>query len=300
MMIYALFILTAFIGAQETIQSQTQTTMVQQEPGKPIIVKWSETHQGILKVYPQVSPVLSLPFRVHENLCAPTIGQTCVFKTQFSEPWIFLAWHKHPDSKKIGQIIKQKSSGEFLEDNDTFLASEFKNFFPQLAKKLKSASIECSDYSWIPGSGQKTAPNALMISRWEIEFMVPNQETGISENRTIGGVLNLELTKNKSTLELQKAKALTSGDFTPPTLVFGDNFSWTLKDKTGDSCQIAFKPGDFSRVQATLDELRSKRPDSKDIKSYILQSSDELLYFPDGVSSDLSGFWQFLDTGDLE
>ena len=268
-----------------------QSSLPSIETGKPVILKWSDTHQGILKYQPRTSPTVAISFTVHENLCSTSAGQICKMKTQIANPWFVVVWHKHPDISKIGQPVIYDNKP--VESNDNIMISaEVKNFYPLLTKKLTPAAIECDDYSWIPGAlSSKSPPNNLKIARWESEFMLPNEDTGVTENRTVGGAINVSLQKsNDNSLVIKDIKALTSDDFLSSSLVVGDNFSWVLKEASGNSCQIAFKPGSLRDVEVALDQLRANAPQPAALLTYIV-GTDESINMPDGIGSTLSDFW---------
>jgi hypothetical protein len=261
------------------------------ETGKPVILKWSDTHQGILKYQPRISPPFTIPFTVHENLCSNSAGQSCKLKTQLTNPLFVVVWYKHPDNTKIGRPVSY--GNESLENEDDIeVSAEFKKIYPQLTKNLSAASIECTDYSWIPGTrSAKVPPNQLKIARWESEFMLPNEDTGVTENRTIGGAINVSLEKSKeNSLLIKDIQAITGDQFQVLSLVFGDNFSWVIKDATGESCQIAFKPGSLQEALSVSQQLRANTSEPSEMLTYIV-GTDESLNRPDGVGSTLKNFW---------
>jgi hypothetical protein len=282
-------IISFFIGIfMSSVFAQSSLPSI--EPGKPVLFKWSDTHQGVLKYQPRTSPTVIIPFTVHENLCSTPAGQICKMKTQIANPWFVVVWHKHPDTSRIGQPVIYDNKP--VESNDNIVISaELKKFYPLLAKKLTPAAIECDDYSWIPGApSTKAPPNTLQIARWESEFMLPNEDTGVTENRTVGGAINVALQKdNDNSLLIKDIKALTSDLFQSPSLVVGDNFSWVLKEASGHSCQIAFKPGSLTDVEVAIDQLRANAPQPATLITYIV-GTDESLNMPDGIGDSLS-FW---------
>jgi hypothetical protein len=284
-----LFFFTTFLASYVFSQSTASTLKI--ESGKPITLSWPDGRVAILKNYIQISPKISLDFQIHENTCNDFKGQICKYKIQFLESWSFMAWQKHPDAKKIGEIVKS-TYGRIFEQED-YIAADSKDFYP-IAKRLNPAEIECSDYSWIPGGGPSMSPKSVKIVRWENESMIENAETGLSENRTTGGAINVLLEKASSSqkLQIKSIKALTAGDFASTLLMFGDNVSWSLKDKNGELCQIAIKPAPLSSIFVPIDELKSQRPKAKDVLSLYLADSNELFYKPDGILEELMG-WSY-------
>lgn len=271
-----------------------QSSPLSIEVGKPVILKWSDTHQGILKYQPRISPVFTIPFTVHENLCGSATGQTCKLKTQLTNPFFVVVWDKHPDKTKIGRPVM--FNDEALDNKDDVeVSAEFKKIYPQITKNLSTASIECADYSWIPGTqSPKSPPNQLKIARWESEFMLPNEDTGVTENRTIGGAINVSLQKSKeNSLLIKDIQAITADQFQVLSLVFGDNFSWVIKDASGESCQIAFKPGSLQEALMASEQMRANIAKPSDLLTYIV-GTDESLNRPAGVGSALKNFWTTL------
>ena len=106
---------------------------------------------------------------------------------------VFL-WTAHPTASKIGQEV-QFSGGNPLFSSPLPLRefSGLREYLPRVFSGFPFDRIVCDDYRWLPGGTATHGPVALLLPRWDGEFMLPNPETGIDENRIVGGAQDIEL-----------------------------------------------------------------------------------------------------------
>jgi hypothetical protein len=145
-------------------------------------------------------------------------------------------WIKHPDKTKINTLAKYKEKGYPPNEltSQHFLNSLSRFTTPISSKSIAKEEFSCANYEWLDS---EKVPEILKISQWNVEFMLPNSETGVMENTTLQGALGLELIKNsKQNFEFSKLKRFSN------TLFFGDIWALTLKNKKGELCQVALKP----------------------------------------------------------
>lgn len=213
------------------------------EKGKPIEATLGEgkvAHFALAKKDPIIFPV---PYQVTENTCNSHIGMRCEFHGGFAADFMALVWKTHPDPKKIGMGVKYRLKGMTTPYADLFdlniYGAESKIKTPIIAAKLPVEKIVCQDYSWAP-VGKTEAPDTVNISRWDVEAMQINPETGLTENRTIGVALKVNLKKNaQGTLDIKEVKKYTGS---PANSFFGDIWSFVMPTGTGEYCFISMKP----------------------------------------------------------
>lgn len=270
MTLFILSLSTSASFAQDTSQQFLGTVTLEQ--GQPPSISWPGGYQAVLKSSRAVSPEIEVKFQVFENTCNDFQGQRCTYHMQISDIWSFLVWSNHPEPEKVGKQIY--SSGN-LAEHDFNVTSDNKHLFPVLGQGLMDSYITCEDYQWLPKNNGRESQE-LKIARWGNEYMVANQETGLSENRTISGAINvnIQIDPESHALTIRSMDALTVGDFGPPILTFGDNFSWSVADENGDLCQVAFKPEGIQAIAAALGKLESQRPDHRDTDFYYYGSDE--------------------------
>lgn len=241
-------------------------------PGKPLTMSWDDGRVATLRVTSLTIPKqLGISFQVFDNDCTSAKGMKCVYKTSFRTFWAQMVWTKHSDPTKIGSIVQRKSTNgpEPLEETVTTLGLE-SNYLPELSQGLPPTQIECADFSWLP-TETKNAPAKIEIDRWEGEAMFPNPETGNTENRTVVGAVNLELSSNgPGAMTIDRIGAFTaSGPFFSQILIFGDVNALTMKKPTGETCDVSLKPGGLGEVQNNIGNALLKRPDAKLAPDYV-------------------------------
>ncbi len=268
--------LSAAVHAQSPVEGRPELIF---EAGKPITLTYQDGRVAALKVYRSVIPNLTVSFEVFENLCASSQGQSCQYHFSAKEVWMPLVWTHHPNPEKIGKPVHAKGNPEQKFAVEDFIVSDAKQFFPILGQGLSSTRFSCDNWSWLPGGSAQTPPRQTLIKRWGSETMIPNPETGINENTTLGGATNVEfrVTPNNE-LELVKMRSIEKvQNFSSDLLIFGDNVSFTMK-MLSDSCQISIKPGSFDNAGLILQEASARRPQPEEIDQFYIFGDDELSF----------------------
>lgn len=186
---------------------------------------------------------LSVPFQVTENTCNSHVNMYCEYRGAFGADFIGLTWKTHPDASKVNTSAKVRMKGIVGNYQDIFelniYGAEKKMKTPIIAAALPMESIVCKDYSWLP-QGKSEAPEKVNVSRWDVELMFTNPETGLTENRTFGVAVKVNLIKNsEGSLDIKEVKKYTGST---TTAFFGDIWSFVLPTGSGDFCFVSMKP----------------------------------------------------------
>lgn len=268
-----------------------QPSMAQQSPedmpatphfevGKPLMTTLADGREATIRVTSAtLGKQVEIPFQVYENDCSDFRGMSCVYRTGYRKIWVQLVWTKNPDATRLNQIVNlqfgDSSSNSSPIESQTQATGLEVDFLPGLASGMPATTIECNDFSWLPDA-TKDAPAKLTVLRWENERMSVNPETGVSENRTDGGALQVELSKvNPTFLKIDKVGSFTStSSFLFPALVIGDVASVTMRKANGELCQAALKPAGLGNAAANIGSIDKQRPPAATAPDYIFGSSE--------------------------
>lgn len=231
---------------------------LQLEAGKTIELTLPDGRVAHMVLDRRAPLALPLPFQVTDNTCVDVVGEYCAFRAGLGNDFLALVWKTHPDPKKIGSTVsftsKADSSKTFCLAQQLYGAQE-KVSAPIMAGGISHEVLECKDYRWLP-SGEVAAPESITFSRFDVELMFENPETGLKENRTVGVALGLPLKKNADGfLEVFPAKKYLSNSF---TAFFGDIWAVILKRPTGGFCQISMKPNVVGLDKKLINYLSEK------------------------------------------
>lgn len=242
-------------------------------PGWPWQVNFPDGRIAVVKIVRRPALVVPITFQVAENTCTEKTGDKFKFSTSLLYNFIFVQWLNHPDPKRVGQVVKIKSSNSaYSSDLSQFSVITYANKeeAPKIAASLTPHRIEGSDFSWLP-KGSSRPPEKLFLSRWDSEYMQTNPETGISENRTVTLALNIHLLKETENKMVFENKKTLANQF---SFLFGDIWSWVIKQDQG-YCLISLK-GSFAEAQAMLTKYFTTPPSTPENYLY---GSDEYSNF---------------------
>lgn len=228
-------------------------------PGEPIRIKWTDGRVATLQRGSLEPFGAKVPIEITENLCTFQSGQVCGAHLYLKKEQMRVIWTSHPDPEKIGKLIRIVKQREVKDSTGTVTSQEtvqtiemdetYGNTYSGKTDihraDIPQESIECQDFSWLPGSVGPLPPSALTIAHWGAESMVTNPETGRDENRVVFGAFGLKFAKRDSThLDIVEVLSWYDERETPfGQLLNGDALSLFIeKDSGGDICQITMKP----------------------------------------------------------
>lgn len=245
---------TSALFAEEGVQFNMKA-------GEPWTIGFPDGRIAQLVHDPRPALIISLPFQVTENTCTEKVGLRGKLKLSFAVNRLALTWLKHPQAANVGKSVSLKektTTSVFTVFSFVFVSPAEAERYPLMAKKLSPQDFSGSDFSWLPGGGSK-APDSAYLTRWDIEAMVVNEETGITENRTIGLTQGVTLkAQQNGDLRVVKVKRYLGGNF---AFFQGDIWSMVSRLPTGEACLISLKAdlvgaaqelGDFFTAPAPL------------------------------------------------
>lgn len=217
------------------------------EKGKPVEVHYDDGRKAVLVIDREPVLIAEAPFGIYESTCNTNTKPVCNYKSSVLLDRIQVQWSVHPDEKQIGKpVILKLSDGTFTAAFDfAFKFAGSKYAGDPTVEVFPDDELTCDRYDWLPG-GKTEAPSKLVVPRWDCELMQNNPETGLSENRIIGGAIDLLLEKSeKGNLTVKSAKAFAG----LPVLFQGDVIALVLNDGE-EFCHISLKPnfGKFGKV----------------------------------------------------
>jgi hypothetical protein len=273
--------LSALAYAGDPVQPDQELPTVIDHPGQPITFKWNDQYEATLKVSTVDSPMFHVPAKVNESFCGPNQGMVCTFDLIVRQKYYFLAWSKNPDPSKINERLRAHfpqfpngAGDRDLEVSQLVFGSEI--YAPKLRAGLPPTTLTCGDYSWLP-TGTPQAPNDLRVTRWDTEFMLPNPETSVNENRILEGAMNVDFKKNsQGSLTISNIGYLTLTPVTNLGLIIGDVLSWSLKKSDGETCQASLIP-DIASLRQAADVFDKNRIDPKKETNLYRDGDDEAL-----------------------
>lgn len=226
-------------------------------PGKPLRMRFADGRLAEFKISPQKITYFEFATEVFQNFCTPFSRIACTANFGFRAVLTVIMWIEHPT--RPGQIVHFAGS-DF--DFDLVGLAQFtgldRKLKPTFASQIRPDELRCEDYRWLPGGSEVHPPDRLFASRWDMELMMANPETGLSENRTVAILAGAELTHSeKNTLVFSDFERKIQNHFGIPA----DIFALTLVPPNASVCQISLKPN-FSdivdRISAYFTSLELK------------------------------------------
>ncbi|HEX4922599.1 MAG TPA: hypothetical protein VFV50_00885 [Bdellovibrionales bacterium] len=225
------------------VENKTGTRRLVWADGREATVSVGRTRQFSARV----------PLKFQENGCvSPDIKlPNCSLRVQFSGLTYGIYWTKHPDPKRINMPITAPN-GEVLRTIPG--VGELHFLAPHLATGAKPA-LECDSWDWLP---------VRTISRWELQSMSPNSETGQSDNQNELSMLGVKLAPAGTRLEISSIDKIVAKQAGQIGLFISlDDIAWYLPhpafgDPSSRSCQMTLRM-DFTAVMPdgfSAEELR--------------------------------------------
>ncbi len=245
---------TSWIAAAACVVSLSSLWAADPPPRNKLILEAGKTPEVVfvdgriteLYINRREPLVTTMPIKVTDNACTTPSNIACDYRTSLILDDLVMIWKANPDPTKVGKLVMAKFSQgggqppiEFPLYQQGLVAFSDHGMMPILSANLPNDIFLCKDFTWLP-SGTVAAPDTVNLSRWDVEMMMSNPETGLMENRTISMAMDVTLKKNaEGGLEIGKVKKflVSSQSVINATL-------WALitKNANGDYCPITIQP----------------------------------------------------------
>jgi len=246
------------------------------EIGKPVSVTWPDGRKAVLSIDREPVLTLQVPFGLAENTCSTAGTPKCQVDSAFRFVRYAFLWVNHPQPEKVGRVLVKNYGGSenypLIDSVNVNSVQKYSGF--SSGNELPKDRIACEAYDWLPG-GTTSAPLNLEVPRWDCEAMSINPETGLMENRIIGGAVNVQLQRDeKGGLEIQKIGAFIGPQ---PALFQGDIVALVMPVPGQKSfCQMSLKP-DLGKVGEVITKYFNDI--KEDFIPYVF-GSDEYSQYP--------------------
>jgi hypothetical protein len=218
--------------------------------GQSIIYKLDELHEAALQLSHSEPYTIQSKVDIAEDLCADQYTTpACTYKLDFANDHLVLVWTKHPNVSKIGKVVQAQLNYDggkgSLRPVDLNVGSSFTTQFlgQKPDDRFHPDEIACDRYDWLGDGFQSTTiPEKLKINIWSAELMLPNSETGISENRSYLNAEGVLFIQSNSIFKLTSIDRLISmGNASSTTLLPIGNISTLqmVNPTTKARCQIS-------------------------------------------------------------
>lgn len=250
-----------FVALPVVAQTPSPPTITRAE-GQVTTAVWPDGREAQYWVSRGASFPGVIPFKVSENGCKAGANGAEVSATWHLRldrlAWV---WTKHSDATKLNQVVVAHFPGgmKLPLSNLGFITNNTLHLYPDLGlSPLPRDSYQFSDLSWLPG--METGLSDFTIELWNSEAMIPNSQTGLSENRVVSGGSRIAMAKvAEDRVEMSQAGSIYSlfqGE--NAFALLGDVVSWKWQ-AGGQSCWISFKPNLGPIRKAVNDQLASER-----------------------------------------
>jgi hypothetical protein len=217
-----------------------------------------------------------------ENTCGNFKPKACLFVSHGKSAMKRLAWIKNNDASRLNKIVQinqaDVESGEEDRYEDVFdeelLGSGMGLIYPNIDQKVKDYII-CDDWNWIK-------KDEMNIQSWGIERMQENSETGMNENRVIGGMYNFNMKKHNKEIYRLDAPEFIDSQFGRSTLVsvIGEAGSMFYEDGNRQ-CMVGFK---FD-VNALIASYRMQQQTQEDVKFSAYHKDQDQTFYENGKAN---------------
>lgn len=274
------------------VSQAVAATQVIKEKGKPIQIIWEDGRKAQISIDQEPNLTIEFPFGLDENTCNEVKKVDCAFKGSIRIDRYRAEWTAHPDATKVGKLILHKGNNGGIRP---FLDFQFRSSAERLlglpsALTMPADEMSCKSYAWLPGVAENTVPQTIDIPRWDCEAMSVNPETGLTENRVIGGAIDLHMSQNANgVMIIEKVRTLIGPQ---PTIFQGDIVAMVHRTSDG-YCQQSLKPN-FGKL---IDAINAYFGNIKDSFVAYPYGMDE---FGDSKNSAVSALLNNPDMGDLQ
>lgn len=230
-------------------QKKASPPVVVKKEGQPATATFADGRIATLYSHTKEKISFETPFDVTEVSCSGKFKTTGSYQTEYVATQLTWVWTSHPDPKKIGKVVQRKFNGppgsEARWEDMAAMPSLFslvqKNDFPKGTAVLDNAQIRFADNQFL-NEIKRTKSGGFEILEWTAEAMFNNPETGLNENRVIGGAMNMQL-KQLGTNRFEITQVDQYFSFFKPALdIVGEVMQWTLFDKNDQLCFVVIQP----------------------------------------------------------
>lgn len=221
--------------------------------GEKVKVEFDSGNTGELQY--KVSKSIKLVTRIDfvENTCGNFKPQACFLVTHANAYRKRLAWVEHTDATKINKTVEYARKDDQGEPEGAFEKVEELMYYGVNIKKLSPKLNQgTKDYliceNWVWGNQEK-----VKVLSFNAEQMGENPETKMNENRTIGGLYNMDLNRfNKYVYQLNTPEFIDSS-FGRQSLIhiFGEAGSIFYQAESNKQCMLGFKM-DYNSIVAEI------------------------------------------------
>jgi len=263
---------------------------------KPLTVNFDDGRVAVLRGGPGQMMSLSYEMVMDEMVCnertysKKDLPQNCKMNIQLQKEAFKLVWLQHPDSSKIGQELKTKSSHNVVFDNSQTYTNFDPEYRPTKTTKMKRPALNCEQFRL--GDFTPNANDTVNILEVVGDFEVSNNELRHAENRTIEFAENIDLkflTQQKAEfLNLPKQQnILAYGLFFIPNSATKLNL--VLPNHSNEICQLGLKSKiGVSEVQRVAGILNTK------VNNDIVMNSAELNLTLNDIDSNRTLYTKYL------
>ncbi len=227
----------------QTFAQPVEKPVIARIKGQPVTATWTNGNIAELRFNRGSNISSDVPFKVSENLCAATgTGQQFTAHFQVRVDKLGWFWRTHSDAAKLNKPLTFRSPAANPLISFAFVTNSYRQNFPDLVFDLPLDQFTFGDLSWLPG--MEGGLKAFTVESWTSEAMLPNSETGISENRISGELTGVRFSLvGPNTAEISQVDSVvgltqSGGSFA----LLGDVVGWNWRLPNGEMCPIAFKP----------------------------------------------------------
>ncbi|KYG66864.1 hypothetical protein AZI86_07465 [Bdellovibrio bacteriovorus] len=244
--ICVLSMLIAGSAFAQVTESPKENFKIEVSPENAITLKFADGREAQTTMYRTGYYTWPMPMSMTENMCNPEmVKANCRLILRAEMQFLMLNWTKNPDAGKVGTPVS-------FEYNQVFDGQLLHESEEQGQKDL----LICDDYRWLTGNKDAGEINRHEnIISWGSEANFTNTETTMSENRTIGGALDMELSGSLGRMYRISGYKNIAQNPTLPGLFSVGPISLVITDKTTrELCQVQFSP-DISKAQILISKL---------------------------------------------
>ena len=273
---FPIFFSTHIAQAQAPTPSPTPTSI--RNDGEQI--RWSFTDGREAGLFAQKLPptVFAIDFTSSDTTCPRAVERApkCQLKLPLVITRFAVKWNRNADEAKLGQTLKVRfGESQTFELANSHLGTVYHHKLDPREFAMDPLRIECDDYTWLGGG--ELPPEQVTFVTWANELMLPNPETDVNENTSIGSVSDARFVRDGRGLKL-----VTTGEWTAifpgllsTVMYIGDSIHLVERSGEGQTCQSSIKPN-TAAVVSELNDYIAKQGDH--YTPYLLGADGRLRY----------------------
>lgn len=244
-------------GLAQNSDSSIENFKIETGANSSVSLKFPDGREAALALYGSGYHTFVMPMTMTENMCNEIRQVQCRLNLRAELQILNLTWTKHSDSTKVGAQISFRETP----------AGSVENIFGTLQTELEENGTKdlliCDDYRWLTNNKNNDLNRHQFIHSWGSEANFPNAETGLSENRTVGGGFDLLLTARFGRMyQVSVGKEIVSSETNPGLLANGP-VTMVMTDRSNhELCQVQFS-ADISKVTTKISQVLSRLTSSR-------------------------------------